>query len=347
VKLGNPIEPHRFTADPQAITERVTEKLNRVNAAVLFLHLCFAGGIFFIAATSDFQPPDYKVFIETTSPDAATAEQAMADFYYAHWLLPVMDVLARLPFYLHYALWGGVAVVGIFVAAHVFGGRVPAVMLTYQMLFVTFYGQFTGIMIGALAVFWWAMAQRRWDVAGCALFVAATKYHIAGPFALMLWLLADISWRDRFRLLAVPVILGAISLIAYPLWPVTVWENMQAHPPKSEGSLALWQWVGPFSLVVWLPALLLPLDRGRRVIAVGSAIALGLPYFQQADLLMLYALPVGWLGLLGNSGFLYIWYTDRVLRAMVFIPAVIYVCAVGPAALAWARRRIAISASRT
>jgi hypothetical protein len=82
----NPIEPERFTADAQTITGRVAEKLNRVNAAVLFLSLCFVGGICFMAATSNFQPPDYKVYIETTSPDAATADQAMADFYYAYWL---------------------------------------------------------------------------------------------------------------------------------------------------------------------------------------------------------------------------------------------------------------------
>jgi hypothetical protein len=202
-------------------------------------------------------------------------------------------------------------------------------------------------MIGALAIFWWAMAARKWDVAGFALFVAATKYHIAGPFALMLWLLAEISWRDRWRVLVVPVILGVISLIAYPLWPLDVWDNIQANPPKHEGSIALWQWIGPLSLLVWIPVLLLPMDRGRRVMALGSAMALGLPYFQQADLLLLYVLPVGWLGLLGNSGFLYIWYTDRALRAMVVIPVVVYVCAVGPVAWARVQRRVTVLAERS
>ncbi len=323
------LEPHRFTGDARAMTERITARLSRLEAVALFFNLTFAAGITYMAASSDFQPPDYKVYIETT-------DGAMADFYYAYWLLPVMRALDLLPLYLHFLLWGGAAVGGIFLAARVFGGRVPAALLTYQMLFATFYGQFTGIMVGALAVFWWALARRRWHVAGLALFVAATKYHIAGPFALLLWLLADVTWRDRLRVLVVPLILGAISLVAYPLWPLDLLDNLRANPPKDEGSIALWQWIGPLALLLWLP-LLLPMARGRRVVVAASAIALGLPYFQQTDLLMLYTLPVGWLALLGNTGFLYVLYTDRALRAMALVPLVIYVVAVGPPLLAWLR----------
>lgn len=320
------LEPHRFTGHARTMTERLTARLSRLDALALFLNLAFAAGITYMAATSSFQPPDYKVYLETT-------DGAMADFYYAYWLLPVMRALDLLPLYLHFLLWGGAAVGGVFIAARIFGGRVPAALLTYQMLFATFYGQFTGIMVGALAVFWWALAQRRWHVAGFALFVAATKYHIAGPFALLLWLLADITWRDRLRVLVVPLVLGAISLVAYPLWPLDLLDNLRANPPKDEGSIALWQWIGPLALLLWLP-LLLPMARGRRVVAAASAIALGLPYFQQTDLLMLYALPVGGLALLGNAGFLYALYMDRALRAMALVPLVIYIAAIGPPLLA-------------
>ncbi len=169
------------------------------------------------------------------------------------------------------------------------------------------------------------------------LLIACTKFHIAVPFALALWLMAEISWRERFRLLLTPLILSILSMIIYPLWPLDLLHKLRTDPPYDEGSLALWQWIGPLALLVWVPALLLPMSRGQRLIAIGSATALGLPYFQQADLLLLYTFPIGWLGLLGNVGFLYFWFTDQALRAMVIVPLVIYGCAVLPPLVAWVR----------
>jgi hypothetical protein len=50
------------------------------------------------------------------------------------------------------------------------------------------------------------------------------------------------------------------------------------------------KFLGPAALFLWLPPLLLPLEREKRFLALAAACPLVIPYFQSADLLIMYCL---------------------------------------------------------
>ena len=322
---------HHFTDNPTVIEQRVKSRLSRNEAFALFFNLGFLGILVVLHTTYGVRAFDYGSYTNTVHGD-------FSEWHYAHWFLPVFSALEALPGESGFALWSLANIAGIFCALRVFGGRVAGVMLSYQMLYALFYGQIIGVILGGLALFWWGMARRRWDVAGFGLLVACTKYQVGVPFGLTLWLLADVTWRERLRILAVPTGVALLSLVVYPLWPLDALDYHRQNPPGDWGSISLWRWIGPLALLLWIPPVVLHLSPARRVIAVIATSALALPYFQQGDLLALFVLPVGGLGLLGNLGYLYLWFRWSALRLLVIIPLIAYLSIAGPPLYGWVRR---------
>lgn len=256
-------------------------------------------------------------------------------YFYGYWLVPIFALLDVLPLPVGYAIWCGLGLAGIFFAARVFGGNTALAVASYQMFYSLFLGQSAGVIVGGLALCWWGLIHRRWHIAGWGLALAGAKYQLGLTGGLILLGLADIGWRDRLRVLIVPTLVVLISLVVYPLWPLEALTNLQTYPPWNQGSIALWRWIGPWALLFWLPPLLLPLPRERRFMALAAASALGLPYFQQTDLLFLFTLPVGWPILLGNLGYFFAVYQWVALQALAIVPLVIYTLTLGPAFVAW------------
>lgn len=268
---------------------------------------------------------DYRIYI-------GTLEGQFTSYYYGYWLLPLFALPGRLPHPLGYLLWIAANIAGVWFAARVFGGRAGRALFSFQMLYMLFFGQFIGLLMGGLALLWWGLANRRWHLAGMGLLIAAAKFHVGIPWGLFLLLLADVRWRDRLRTLLIPLAGVALSLWAYPLWPLQMLRLAQETPPNTWGSITLWQYLGPLVLLLWLPPLLLPMTRGRRFIALAVTTCIALPYFQQADLLGLLVLPIGWVALLGNLGFLLFFLGWEALRVLAIVPLVLYVAIVVPAA---------------
>jgi hypothetical protein len=149
---------------------------------------------------------------------------------------------------------------------------------------------------------------------------------------LFLWLSAGVSWRDRWRVLPIPMLGLFLSFLLYGFWPPELLLALQNNPPESSGSVSLWRWLGPAALLLWLPPLLLPLDRDKRLLGLAASTALTLPYFQQTDLLALFILPTGWLPLLGNLGYLLPFYGWTVMSFLVVVPLTLYLAVILPTA---------------
>ncbi|MFN8373954.1 MAG: hypothetical protein U0694_13890 [Anaerolineae bacterium] len=158
-------------------------------------------------------------------------------------------------------------------------------------------GRFSAGLVGFVAP---SLVYRRF-----LLSVGICKFQVGMPFAAILWLLADITWRDRLRVLVIPAVVVLLSFVIYPNWPLQILTSLRDYPANDWGSIALWRWIGPLALLIWIPPLILNLSRQQRLIALVCAITMGFPYFQQNDLIILFVLPVGWLPLLGNLGMLY------------------------------------------
>jgi hypothetical protein len=280
---------------------------------------------------------DWRIF-----QDAATAETPYFDFYYynPYWLLPLIYVIQLVGDHFGYFIWNLLNFAGVLFAARVFGGKLPPLVLSFQMVWVILAGQITGVMVAGAALMWWAMHRGWWHVAGLGALFAIGKYHWGVPLTLAIWLLNDARWQDRARVLIVPTMVALLSLVVYPLWVLDVLANVQNAPPEASASISLWQWVPVLPLLLWVPVLLLPMSRSRRLMLVATTAAIAMPYFQQADLILLFAMPTAFMAVLGQaSWFLLMIDTDfSSLRWLFVVPLLIYVQLVWPVISEWRRQ---------
>ncbi len=288
------------------MTDTNTERLLNLSRAFALL---FVLGLSVVFALTGVIAPDYRTYIaavtDRTSPDFTV-------FLYGYWLIPLFQVLSLLPLPVGYLLFSVANVVGVWWATRVFRGNLFIALFSYQMLSVLWYGNIVGIVAGALALMQWSMRRKRWLLAGTAWALAAGKMQSGLPLGLAVWLLEGRHPRPLLILLLVVV----ASLALYPGWPQDIINT--AGNANTSGNMSLWQWVGPLALLLWLR---LP----RTLTGITATLALTSPYFQQGDLIMLLVLPVGALGLLGNTGFLFTVYGWEALKLTVVFPAAVYI----------------------
>ena len=319
-------------ADPEVVASRLRARLTRSEALALALSLAVVPLFAWAHSELGTKPFDHLVYTRAATGD-------LSHYYYGEWLLPLLWLLARLPDPAGFIIWSMAGVVCTFWAARVFGGPAVPTLLGFQMLYASFLGQITGLLVGGLALAWWAVAHRRWNVAGLGLLLAGAKFQLGLPFGLLLLLAADIGWRERARVLIVPAVGVAVAFLLRPSWAADLLARMESIPPYDWASISLHRWLGPVALLLLLPPLALPLGREKRFLALAAACPLALPYFQQADLLALFVLPVGWLPvLLGNLGYLFFRFHFAALQALWVVPLIVYCSVVAPGAYDCARR---------
>lgn len=306
--------PH-FDLSPGQMDTRLSARITGLEFFVLALQLLLLAGYTYLDMTGGVRAfSDYYNFVNP------------GGFYYGFWMMPVIQGLNLLPSHLNVILWALFNLVGVWFAARVFGANVPLAIGSFQMLYVMFYGNLVGIAVGALGLMWWALYHRHITLAGVAFLIACTKFQVGVPIGLTLLLLAEVTWFDRLRVGLVVLIGVAISLLIYPNWPITVYEWFNTAPPNTTGSISLWRWIGPASLILWIPPLFLKMPTGYRLVAIVTTLALAVPYFQQTDLLALFVLPIGGLPLLGNLGYpLFIAARWSGLRWLVIVPILSFI----------------------
>jgi hypothetical protein len=229
-----------------------------------------------------------------------------------------------------YGLFCVLNVVMAFFAVRVFLGKPLFVLLSFQLLSELFYGQMSGILSGGIALCWWGLAHKRWNIAGLGIILAMMKYQVGLLWCLVMIWYAVVSWRDFSRILLIPAVVFAISMAMYPEWIVRVASNVSTFPYVHLG-ITFWNYVGAWALLLWIPALFLPLNRKERFFALITAGILSVPYYQHFDLLTLAALPIGWLPLLLQVAFLRGVWEVPAIRLTALLPGLIYAVIVLPA----------------
>lgn len=322
----------------EQLNQNLRQRLTRGELFSLALAFGAAGGFLWLSPVISYTFFDFKIYLNT-------AQGIFTGYYYGYWLLPIFALLAKLPLGWSYLLWSTLNILGVFFAARLFGGKAPLALLSYQMFYSLIYGSISGVVVGALALCWWGLLNRKWDIAGLGIALAGAKFQIGITGSLLLLLTADTSWKDRARALLVPLLVGIASLFLYPGWPFELLHNSMNVPPNTNGSISLWRWLGPWALLLWIPPLLLRLPLHRRFIALVAAMGLALPYFQQSDLLFLLVMPIGWVGLLGNLGYFMNRFGWLALQSLAVLPLVVYGVAVLPACLNLIKRFFARASS--
>ncbi len=254
----------------------------------------------------------------------SAAEGNFQGFYYAYWILPVFKVLNYIPLDVVIPLWCIFNVLGVFFTTRVFGNRPAIVLTTYQLFYVIYYGQILGYVLGGLGLLWWGVKNEKFIWSGTGLLIASTKFHLGLPLVLFLLILSEVEWGKFLKILLVPILAYLLAFLLYPHWPVSILETVKSSPPNELGSISLWQWIGPISLILWIPVFFMPLEKLERMVLLITTLNLTLPYFQQTDLLALFTFPIGRFAWLGNIGFLFIFKQWQALKLLVFIPSLVY-----------------------
>jgi hypothetical protein len=311
----------KLNLDAEAMDHRLKARLSRVEFLGVVTCLVFVGVFIWVFRINGSYPADFGVYLEGRSSPL---------FCYGYWILPLFSFLKILPPEISYAAWSLLTILGLLFASRIFGGKAFLVLLSYQALAILFYGQISGILAGGLALCWWGIAHHRWNIAGLGLLIAVSKFQL-GLFVggLLIWY-AGVSWYHFLRMLVVPFVLGLTSLFLYPLWPLEVLYKLLAFPNMHLG-ITFWNYIGAWSLLFWIPALLLPLSKPERFLSIFSLIIFAVPYFLQFDLITLFTFPISWLPLLGYLGFLFPFFDLVIIRILVVIPFLLYLSIILPA----------------
>jgi hypothetical protein len=305
--------------DQKKTLERLKSPLSRFEFFSLSLLFCLIIIFTYHHQIGFYQPIDFFYsFIPAGGGD-------YSNFFYSYWIMPVLFLLEKMPFSIAYILWASMNVVGTWFAGRIFGGKRGFLLLNYQLLFILFYGQITGIILGGLGLAWWGMATKKYHLSGLGLLIAAIKPQLGLVIGLIIWLLSDLSWSERLKTLIIPLIGFIVTTILYPGWIQNILTALNSGLVNFTGNISLWRFLGPWSLILLLPPLLLKNTSTKRILFLVVAAMISLPYLQQTGLLALYVFPFGWLALLGNLGFLVPIYGWESIQWLFLVPLLIYI----------------------
>lgn len=267
--------------EANSINRRLTKKLSLFEfGSIVFVFFIFI--YIMLSKTSKFD--DLEIYL-------ATAKGDVENYFYGYWLLPIFHLLSLLPYEFSCMLWIILSIIGVWFAARVFDGNSTLAIISYQMSFVLFLGQISGIICGFLGLFWWAIHHKKWELAGLAFLVISAKPQSGGLIVLLLWFFSEINWQHKLRILLIPIFGFLISLIIYPNWVMEIISRVDGL--VTWGNISLWQWIGPWTFILFIPILILHIPKQDRFLILVSTFILSSPYFSHHDLLTLFIFPIG------------------------------------------------------
>lgn len=272
---------------------------------------------------------DFGIFINSVDGDTT-------GFYYPNWIIPLFALIRLLHFpALMYVIWNSLNIMGIFFAGRVFGGKIAIALLSYQMLFSLYFGQIVGVIVVGLAFYWWMLHRKQPLIAGLGAVFALVKPQMSIPVLLVMAFMSTASWRERIiSSLASFAALG-LSMLIWQGWIPDFIQRMQSEPPMTAGSIALWEYVGAWCLLLWLPVLFVPMPPLRRLILVTATTSIATPYYIHNGLLSLFVMPIGYLGLLGNLGYAMAFIGWWGVKLTALAPLAVYVWLLGQSFREW------------
>lgn len=215
-------------------------------------------------------------------------------------------LFARLPWKWDYLALMLVSIPVLIAAVYWGGGDYRKAFLSFPFVWLLAYGQIDAFIAAGLALSWWALQRERYEMMGIGLSFACMLKPQVGIFAaLCLWLWA----RNKWKPLIVPAVLVVISLLQWGWdWPLRWLRATMEQVSVLESDWANAspvRWLGCWTWLVWLPVLLVPMERLSRLRSVIAATALTLPYFPAYQFLILLIFPTSRLEwLLSNLPFL-------------------------------------------
>ena len=321
LKKHFPFDLPDLSLDAREIDTRLHNRLTLAEFGAAIFALVMIVGFTWYTKTSSTFPADFLVYYH--SPEDPL-------FHYGYWIAPLLQLFQKLPFETAYFFWALLNLTGVIFACKVFGGSIVLAITSYQMLSLLYYGNFSGILVGGAALFWYGMAHQKWWLAGLGFLLASTKYHFAIFIGLPLLWWAKPDFRSILKMAIIPILIVLASLIIYPGWLATIWQRV-SHFGFFPLGITLWKYIGAWCLLLWIPVLILPFSRNRRLFAMLVTAFLASPYWLQTELLLLFSMPVGLMPLFGAVGFLFPWLDVKILLIITLLLCGLYLIIILPA----------------
>lgn len=253
------------------------------------------------------------------------------------WLVPFMAPFVTLPGRAGYYLFMAVTIVMIIFGAYIFGGKTIPILLSAHMLWILWWGQLEGWGVLGLGIAWIALRRKSWPLMFLALVISAFKPQIGFIPVLALWWW---SGNNRWKSLAILSILFGISIWIWGPWPVWYLQGITKY--LGDNHQGPWNAsLGLIALPLFLPALLFPLNREKRLIALTATtyiISPHMPYYSTI-LLLCFAVP-WWAYLFGFLGFFpTIIGTTLAWNGIVFLPISVLLWIYIPIINNWRKQR--------
>jgi hypothetical protein len=221
--------------------------------------------------------------------DLTNFRDAAETLWHPYWARWIFSLLALPPEPVAYVILSLTSIALLYLAVRAFGGRPWLVFTSYAFAWTLFYGQIDSLVVGGLALAWWALGHERPTLLGAGLILALVKPQLSAPLALALWWWSP----SRLRSLLVPAFIFALSLLMWGWW-LPEWLAGFGTAGWLVGlsrNLSWWSLIGPFALLIWPLVLTLPMERPRRLAAIAAATAFSVPYFPLPSAVLLLALP--------------------------------------------------------
>lgn len=234
------------------------------------------------------------------------------------WLAPFMAPFVTLPGRSGYYVFIAVSIGVVIFGAYFFGGRPLPVLLSAHLFWILWWGQIEAWGVLALVVAWLALKKDSWKIMFFALILASFKPQISFIPVLGLWWMSKNRWKPIVGMF----ILFGLSILIYGPWPVWYWKSIfnfvgDNHAGPWNASLGLW------ALPLFIPALLVPMDKYNRVMALaatGYIVSPYMPYYSTIPLL-LFNLP-WWAYIFAFIGYLTpVW--DYAWNSVVLLPVTV------------------------
>lgn len=206
------------------------------------------------------------------------------------WMVPFMAPFIMTPGRFGYILFLAASLAAVIWACYVFGGRPILTLLSAQLFWVLWWGQLEGWGALGLVLGWFAQEGGSWFWMFIALAVGSFKPQVGfAPVAMAWWWLG----KHRWKALAAMLVLFAASLAVWGPWPL--WYTTGITRFVGDGHSGTWNAsVGWIALPLYLPALLLPLNKEQRLIALTATTLLFSPYmpYYSTILLLCFNIPI-------------------------------------------------------
>lgn len=266
-----------------------------------------------------------------------------------------MAPFVSIPEHNGYIVFMAFSLAAFVVSAHLLGGKPILVLISAQMLWILWWGQIEIFGVLAVLLGWYALQRGQaeqqaaesqpdqknkpiaWIIMFLALTFATFKPQISLVPTLALWWW---SGRDRWKSMLALVGLVIFSLWAWGPWPV--WYAQGVIRYATGGHAGMWNAsLGLWTLPLFIPALMLPLNRQERIIALAATAQLASPYlpYYSTILLLCFAIPP-WAYFFAFLGFLpLVLGTTIAWNGIALLPLLLLVWLYAPLVKNWLQKR--------